>query len=164
MSAAQRMPIVGGTLAIGVSGAAMALIPSLRETITRYLGISAPGGIWRILAIFFALLSLKSLPFVWHVSDSLPLSPPSSKPSHFADFQPLVPRLQKPHLAPLPATPPSQTLPPLRTHHHNITQLPHRMRLQLSQVKLNLLLRFRRQSRSLCRCSAQEIARSLEWR
>lgn len=67
MSAAQRMPIVGGTLAIGVSGAAMAFVPSLREAITRYLGISVPGGIWRILAIFFALLSLKSLPFVWHV-------------------------------------------------------------------------------------------------
>jgi hypothetical protein len=71
MSAAQRMPIVGGTLAIGVTGAAMALIPSLRETVTRYLGISAPGGVWRILAIFFALLSLKSLPFVWHVRYSL---------------------------------------------------------------------------------------------
>lgn len=72
MSAAQRMPIVGGTLAIGVTGAAMALIPSLREAVTRYLGISAPGGVWRILAIFFALLSLKSLPFVWHVRYSLP--------------------------------------------------------------------------------------------
>jgi hypothetical protein len=78
MSAAQRMPIVGGTLALGISGAAMALIPSLREAVTRYLGISAPGGIWRILAIFFALLSLKSLPFVWHVSSLLPFPTSSS--------------------------------------------------------------------------------------
>ena len=68
MSAAQRMPILGGTLAIGITGGAMALIPSFREALTRYLGISAPGGVWRILAIFFALLSIKSLPFVWHVS------------------------------------------------------------------------------------------------
>ncbi|KAK6001446.1 hypothetical protein QM012_002777 [Aureobasidium pullulans] len=66
MSAAQRMPILGGTLAIGTTGAAMALIPSFREAVARYLGISAPGGVWRILAIFFALLSIKSLPFVWH--------------------------------------------------------------------------------------------------
>ncbi|THZ28053.1 hypothetical protein D6C90_08955, partial [Aureobasidium pullulans] len=66
MSAAQRMPVLGGTLAIGVTGAAMAAIPSFREAVTRFLGISAPGGVWRILAIFFALLSVKSLPFVWH--------------------------------------------------------------------------------------------------
>ncbi|KAI5240788.1 hypothetical protein E4T43_05875 [Aureobasidium subglaciale] len=66
MSAAQRMPVLGGTLAIGVTGAAMAAIPSFREAVTRSLGISAPGGVWRILAIFFALLSIKSLPFVWH--------------------------------------------------------------------------------------------------
>ncbi|THW77948.1 hypothetical protein D6D17_10295 [Aureobasidium pullulans] len=66
MSAAQRMPVLGGTLAIGVTGAAIAAIPSFREAVTRFLGISAPGGVWRILAIFFALLSVKSLPFVWH--------------------------------------------------------------------------------------------------
>ena len=80
MSAAQRMPIVGGTLAIGVTGAAMALIPSLREAVTRYLGISAPGGVWRILAIVFALLSLKSLPFVWHVRLPSSLSSKPKKP------------------------------------------------------------------------------------
>lgn len=71
MSAAQRMPVLGGTLAIGVTGAAMAAVPSFREAVTRFLGISAPGGVWRILAIFFALLSVKSLPFVWHVSIAL---------------------------------------------------------------------------------------------
>ncbi|KAI4758952.1 hypothetical protein E4T52_01802 [Aureobasidium sp. EXF-3400] len=94
MSAAQRMPIVGGTLAIGVTGAAMALIPSLREAVTRYLGISAPGGVWRILAIFFALLSLKSLPFVWHFRVfknliwHLYLQPLPLKPSHL--FKPII--------------------------------------------------------------------------
>jgi hypothetical protein len=71
MSAAQRMPIVGGTLALGITGVAMVLSPTLREAVTRYLGISAPGGVWRIIAILFALLSIKSLPFVWHVSYSL---------------------------------------------------------------------------------------------
>ncbi|KAG9531859.1 4HBT like protein, partial [Aureobasidium melanogenum] len=47
-------------------GIALGMIPSFREAVTRYTGISAPGGVWRILAIFFALLSIKSLPFVWH--------------------------------------------------------------------------------------------------
>jgi putative effector of murein hydrolase LrgA (UPF0299 family) len=74
MSAAQRMPILAGTLAIGVTAGAMTIVPSLREAVTRHLGISAPGGIWRILAIFFALLSIKSLPFVWHVSFDFILS------------------------------------------------------------------------------------------
>ena len=32
------------------------------------LDLSKPGAIWRILAIVFAILNLKSLPFVWHVS------------------------------------------------------------------------------------------------
>lgn len=89
MSAAQRMPIVGGTLAIGVTGAAMALIPSLREAITRYLGISAPGGIWRILAVFFALLSIKSLPFVWHVSKP-PLPTLTSTKASFTNSAPVA--------------------------------------------------------------------------
>ncbi|KAG9513371.1 4HBT like protein, partial [Aureobasidium melanogenum] len=47
-------------------GIALGMMPSFREAVTRYTGISAPGGVWRILAIFFALLSIKSLPFVWH--------------------------------------------------------------------------------------------------
>ncbi|KAG9846767.1 4HBT like protein, partial [Aureobasidium melanogenum] len=66
MSGAQRIQVLGATLTLGLSGIALAMIPSFREAITRYTGISAPGGVWRILAIFFALLSIKSLPFVWH--------------------------------------------------------------------------------------------------
>ncbi|KAI4715712.1 hypothetical protein E4T48_08082 [Aureobasidium sp. EXF-10727] len=94
MSAAQRMPVLGGTLAIGATGAAMALIPSFREAVTRYLGISAPGGVWRILAIFFALLSIKSLPFVWHLRVfknliwHLYLQPTHLKQSHL--FAPII--------------------------------------------------------------------------
>jgi hypothetical protein len=68
MSGAQRMQVLGVTLTLGISGFALGMIPSFREAVTRYTGISAPGGVWRILAIFFALLSIKSLPFVWHVS------------------------------------------------------------------------------------------------
>jgi hypothetical protein len=87
MSAAQRMPIVGGTLALGVTGIAMALSPTLREVVTRCLGISAPGGVWRIIALFFALLSIKSLPFVWHVSNKL-LSLYLAKEASFTNLTP----------------------------------------------------------------------------
>ncbi|KAG9690301.1 4HBT like protein, partial [Aureobasidium melanogenum] len=66
MSGAQRMHVLGVGLTLGISGLALGMMPSLREALTRYTGISAPGGVWRILAIFFALLSIKSLPFVWH--------------------------------------------------------------------------------------------------
>lgn len=135
MSAAQRMPILGGTLALGTTGAAMALIPSFREAVTRYLGISAPGGVWRILAIFFALLSIKSLPFVWHVSHKYLYT------SQFLSDPQTVPRLQEPYLATLSPTDPAQKIPPLRSYHYNLTQLHLRMRLQLPQEQLDLLLR-----------------------
>lgn len=69
------MHVLGVGLTLGISGLALGMMPSLREALTRYTGISAPGGVWRILAIFFALLSIKSLPFVWHVSftNTLPI-------------------------------------------------------------------------------------------
>ena len=44
--------------------AMQAILVQLRE----YLGLSNPGGIWRLLAIIFALLNLKNLPSAWHVS------------------------------------------------------------------------------------------------
>lgn len=68
MSAAQRIPVLAGTLGIGAVVAAISTIPALRNLTSRYLSFSAPGGIWRILAILFALINLKNLPFLWHVS------------------------------------------------------------------------------------------------
>ncbi len=43
--------------------AMQAILVQLRE----YLGLSSPSGIWRLLAIIFALLNLKNLPSAWHV-------------------------------------------------------------------------------------------------
>ena len=36
------------------------------------LGFSGRAGFWKLLALVFALLNLKSLPFVWHVSAANP--------------------------------------------------------------------------------------------
>lgn len=41
------------------------------ELLRENLGLSGPAGIWKLIAILFALLNLKSLPFVWHVCASL---------------------------------------------------------------------------------------------
>ena len=46
-------------------------------------GLSQPGGIWRLLAIVFALLNLKSLPFGWHVRAHQ--TPQSAGASVFSD-------------------------------------------------------------------------------
>ncbi|KAJ9666131.1 hypothetical protein H2201_003809 [Coniosporium apollinis] len=67
MSGLQRMPVIAGVAGIGTSLAVLASIPSFRQRLSTVLGLSAPGGIWRVLAILFALLNLKSLPFVWHI-------------------------------------------------------------------------------------------------
>ncbi|KAL1306507.1 hypothetical protein AAFC00_005202 [Neodothiora populina] len=66
MSAAQRLPVLVSTLGVGAALVALVAVPSARETASRYLGVSAPGGTWRLLAIGFALLNVKSLPFAWH--------------------------------------------------------------------------------------------------
>ena len=91
------------------------------------LGLSGQAGVWKFLAILFALLNLKNLPFAWHVSppnpslysilaDLLP-DPPSQRPLH---PHPLLPR---PHCL--------QTRPcrPLSTHDHFFTLWLSRMRL-----------------------------------
>ncbi|KAF2792127.1 hypothetical protein K505DRAFT_279392 [Melanomma pulvis-pyrius CBS 109.77] len=52
--------------AAGAALAALASQPSLRTFIVKWSGYNAPGGVWRILAIFFALANLKNMPFVWH--------------------------------------------------------------------------------------------------
>lgn len=67
MSAAGRLPVLMSTLGVGAAMVAVTTVPAAREALGRYLGVSAPGGVWKILAIAFALLNLKNLPFAWHV-------------------------------------------------------------------------------------------------
>ncbi|KAK4994158.1 hypothetical protein LTR66_005745 [Elasticomyces elasticus] len=67
MSATQRLPFVVGVLSSGGTFVALTSLPAARKFFYRYLGISAPGGIWRVLAVLFAILNFKSLPFVWHM-------------------------------------------------------------------------------------------------
>jgi hypothetical protein len=66
MSAIQRLPQVGGTLSIAAGIFAIAGIPSLRQRFTDLLGTGVSGNMLRLLAVAFALLNLKNLPFVWH--------------------------------------------------------------------------------------------------
>ncbi|KAF1966871.1 hypothetical protein BU23DRAFT_485413 [Bimuria novae-zelandiae CBS 107.79] len=44
---------------------ALASQPS-RSFLAKWSGVGAPGGVWRVLAILFALMNFKNLPFVWH--------------------------------------------------------------------------------------------------
>lgn len=67
MSAVQRLPMMAGTLSVGASLAAIAGIPSLRHRFTELLGRGVTGNMLRLLAVVFALLNVKNLPFVWHV-------------------------------------------------------------------------------------------------
>lgn len=67
MSATRRLPQITALLgAVAVSVAAIAK-PTIRDRIARALGVNVPGGVWRLLAIAFALVNLKNWPFVWHV-------------------------------------------------------------------------------------------------
>jgi hypothetical protein len=62
-------------ISIAVVGAAVAALvsqPSYRTFLARWSGADAPGGIWRLLAIVFALMNFKNLPFVWHVRGTQP--------------------------------------------------------------------------------------------
>ena len=61
MSRAASLAVAGASIAALVS------LPSLRSFVAKWSGYNAPGGVWRILAILFALANLKNLPFMWHV-------------------------------------------------------------------------------------------------
>ncbi|KAL1648773.1 hypothetical protein SLS58_001952 [Diplodia intermedia] len=45
----------------------MASSSTLRAFLSRVLGISAPGGVWRLIALFLAIINFKNLPFMWHI-------------------------------------------------------------------------------------------------
>ncbi|OCL07843.1 hypothetical protein AOQ84DRAFT_439965 [Glonium stellatum] len=67
MTALQKLPHVAGIAGVGASAAALAAQPAIRTYISRSLGLRAPGGTWRVLALLLALLNLKNLPFMWHI-------------------------------------------------------------------------------------------------
>ena len=66
MSAARRLPVISSILAAGFAIAAGSN-SSVRATVARFTGLSAPGGTWRAIAIILAILNIKNLPLVWHV-------------------------------------------------------------------------------------------------
>jgi hypothetical protein len=68
-------------IAASASVAALASQPTLRAFLAKWSGVNVPGGVWRLLAILFALANYKNLPFVWHVR--LPV------PSHLIPLQPM---------------------------------------------------------------------------
>ena len=63
-----RWPAIFLALFAAFLGIWLAMSVSLAQ-LKAFAGLSSPGGIWRTLAIIFALLNLKNLPFVWHVSE-----------------------------------------------------------------------------------------------
>jgi len=101
MSAIQRLPQVGGTLSIAAGIFAVAGIPSLRHRFTDLLGRGVTGNMLRLLAVAFALLNLKNLPFVWHVRLALP-SYASRGKELTIHFIFTVESLQRPDLPDLP--------------------------------------------------------------
>ncbi|KAJ4357056.1 hypothetical protein N0V95_002794 [Ascochyta clinopodiicola] len=90
----------------GASIAALATNPAYCKNmllgIVRALGVGAPGGIWRIIAILLALANLKNLPFVWHLRIFRALIyqvylQPTPIPPH-ALFQPVITSTRTPLL------------------------------------------------------------------
>lgn len=67
MSATRRLPRISMLLGVVSLGAALVSKSSMREKVGNLLGVTSPGGIWRLLAVTLAVLNLKNLPLVWHV-------------------------------------------------------------------------------------------------
>lgn len=67
MSAIRRLPRISVLLGVVSLAVALASKSSLRVKVGSLLGLTSPGGIWRLLAITLAVLNLKNLPLVWHV-------------------------------------------------------------------------------------------------
>ncbi|GME60980.1 putative 4hbt like protein [Neofusicoccum parvum] len=67
MSASAKLPVIAAVAGAGASLAAMASSSTLRAYLSRVLGVSAPGGVWRLIALVLAAVNLKNLPFMWHI-------------------------------------------------------------------------------------------------
>jgi len=70
LSKATSAALVGAVTSISAY-----LSPAVRKFLVKWTAIDAPGGGWRILAIVLALVNLKSLPFMWHVSFPISTAP-----------------------------------------------------------------------------------------
>jgi hypothetical protein len=145
MSAVQRLPMVAGTLTFGASLAAILGVPSLRNRFIDLLGRGTTGNVLKLLAVAYALLNLKNLPFVWHVRCSLPIP----NQLNLTNTSCPVPRLQRPHLSNLPTTPAPLPPRPLPPHDHLLLQLSLRLRLQPAQEQQHVLLGSRRRACAL---------------
>ena len=98
------------------------------ELLRNILGFSGTAGLWKFLALLFALINLKTLPLAWHVSG------PSSSSQY-------IPHTDNPTDTPHRGSTPTNTLltyPPCRqsrplcplsTHHHIISLTVSGMRL-----------------------------------
>jgi hypothetical protein len=66
------MPPIFSIIVAGATIAAVASQPeyfkNILSSLVKATGYGSPGGVWRICAILLALVNLKNLPFVWHVS------------------------------------------------------------------------------------------------
>ncbi|TID20243.1 hypothetical protein E2P81_ATG07544 [Venturia nashicola] len=67
MSAVRRLPRISMLLGVVSLGAAIFSKTSTREKVAGLLGVTSPGGTWRLLAVILAVLNLKNLPLVWHI-------------------------------------------------------------------------------------------------
>ncbi|KAF2744559.1 hypothetical protein M011DRAFT_479859 [Sporormia fimetaria CBS 119925] len=63
--AALSKSIIGAGATLASLVAALAN-DGVRSFVSKWLGLEAPGGGWRLLCVVFALANLKSLPFMWH--------------------------------------------------------------------------------------------------
>lgn len=68
MSAATRLPAVGGTVAITAAVIAAWRNPAVQDFIEQYLGTSASSNMLKALIAGVALVNLKNIPGFWHVS------------------------------------------------------------------------------------------------
>ncbi|KAF2084674.1 hypothetical protein K490DRAFT_59317 [Saccharata proteae CBS 121410] len=105
MSALRKLPSISAVLATGAFVTAMASSATVRAFVGRllgYLGLSAPGGLWRALAVLLLLGNWKNLPGVWHLRlfrgllYQLYLQPSPFPPSSL--FQPIITSTRSPIL------------------------------------------------------------------
>ncbi|KAH3982390.1 hypothetical protein HBH70_019670 [Parastagonospora nodorum] len=99
---AQAISIVVAGASLAALSSQPALRATLTDTLSRWTGYNAPGGIWRIAAILLALANLKNLPGVWHLRFFRALVyqiyfQPTPIPPH-ALFQPIVTSTRTPLL------------------------------------------------------------------
>ena len=91
-----RLKAIAGFAAMGAAVVGVASPSTVRHFVARYLRPNSSNNIWRVLALFFALLNLKNIPGFWHIrvfrgiTYQLYLQPNTQKPKHL--FAPMITR------------------------------------------------------------------------